>query len=936
MAQVPVYYAPAVQQATSQPDDYQKVNADPSQFGGTIAQAMGTLGDTLSKASSTAADQATQYAMLNDETSATRMATDAANQIQTKVGHYLGLSGQAAVDAYPQAVKDINTIQTQTLAQATNPTLRAQLGDAVAGRTEYMLAGIGRHFGEESIRANVNASQGLIEQDITGVAAARNNPQQVPKLLAAIHGAVASQGQLQGWSADQITGQAQIQTGRAVSALVHADLADGNYAAARMAYTTYGGSMDAQSSTAVEAVLDDKGTDDTANNAVNATLYTGPMALPPSTTPDQVTNAIVMNESGGKQFGPDGTPLTSDKGAVGVGQIMAGTGPQAAQLAGLPWNPDRLKSDPSYNLALTKAYSGWLQQQFPGNPVLAVASYNAGIGAVQAAQAKAGPGASNDKIVGLLPAETQTYVKRAVVRLNPNGVTPALSSPGTFDRDTFSTNLASATAGLDPTTAAAVQAKGDAVIRQQDTLAAAGRSQTDAAISDLEPRLISGDPNAAIPVTQIQQNYPASEAAQRISDLNTLQSVGRTAAGLKFATPAEQQQALDDLKAGVGPLAAAVSADPNLRLNPDGSAAAPDSKANNLETATQFLQGQLKAQATALHTDAAGYVLGDPTVQQAYATWQQSKSPADMQSYVAASLAVQTRMGVPPNQQQVLPASVAKDLVGKISQNDPSKTDMGTVMDQAAQSYGAEWPSVFKQLVGAGLPSDYQIVASVTSAAGRADLVRAIQTGPKTLEANIGGANGATAKAINTAVQQDTSLQQFGATQSIPGWSGGSAITATVRDSVNTLAQYYAMQGANPADAVNRATQTIIGDKYDFDGTMRTPAGMLPQVNQLTQNMETGLTPKSLDPRYTDGSEVANQRLQDVINAPKTWVTNGADDGVTMTYRGNDGVLRPVMGANGQPVGFKFSQVSKMIQAQTANNPGGHAPAPAYPNMAGL
>jgi len=133
---------------------------------------------------------------------------------------------------------------------------------------------------------------------------------------------------------------------------------------------------------------------------------------------DRAINILAISESGNRQFANDGSPITSNKGAVGKMQIMESTGPEAAKLAGLPWNPELFhrkrtgdakldKEAEDYNYALGKAYFGKQMQTFNGNLSLAYAAYNAGPGATQAALKQYG----NDWLLHL-PKETQDYVSK--------------------------------------------------------------------------------------------------------------------------------------------------------------------------------------------------------------------------------------------------------------------------------------------------------------------------------------------------------------------------------------------------------------------------------------------------------------------------------------------------------------------------------------------
>lgn len=107
-------------------------------------------------------------------------------------------------------------------------------------------------------------------------------------------------------------------------------------------------------------------------------------------------------ESGHHQFGQDGKPLTSSKGAVGVAQVEPTTGPEAAAYFGLPWDPNAFAHDPAYNELLGYAYLAKQLHAHGGDPTKAAASYNAGPGRADA----------SFRTGAALPAETQDYVER--------------------------------------------------------------------------------------------------------------------------------------------------------------------------------------------------------------------------------------------------------------------------------------------------------------------------------------------------------------------------------------------------------------------------------------------------------------------------------------------------------------------------------------------
>ena len=130
---------------------------------------------------------------------------------------------------------------------------------------------------------------------------------------------------------------------------------------------------------------------------------------------DRAFNIALGTESNKMQFGGPGSvagpnePTESPAGAIGIAQVMPGTGPEAAQLAGLEWDEERFKNDAEYNRAIGKAYFEKQLKDFDGSLAKAYAAYNAGPGATRKAIKKAGPGGN---WLELLPAETQNYVDK--------------------------------------------------------------------------------------------------------------------------------------------------------------------------------------------------------------------------------------------------------------------------------------------------------------------------------------------------------------------------------------------------------------------------------------------------------------------------------------------------------------------------------------------
>lgn len=121
----------------------------------------------------------------------------------------------------------------------------------------------------------------------------------------------------------------------------------------------------------------------------------------------ELVQRVKGQESGGQQFDDQGRPLESSAGAIGVMQVMPGTGPEAAALAGLPWDENAYYNDPAYNELLGVAYLSEQLRKYNGDVERALAAYNAGPGAVDDALS-----IHDANWLSTLPAETQDYVAR--------------------------------------------------------------------------------------------------------------------------------------------------------------------------------------------------------------------------------------------------------------------------------------------------------------------------------------------------------------------------------------------------------------------------------------------------------------------------------------------------------------------------------------------
>ncbi|MET1076712.1 MAG: transglycosylase SLT domain-containing protein [Pseudomonas sp.] len=90
----------------------------------------------------------------------------------------------------------------------------------------------------------------------------------------------------------------------------------------------------------------------------------------------QLVERVIQHESAGN------VAAVSNKGALGLMQLMPATAQDMARELGLAYDEQRLRSDAGYNKRLGSAYLDKLLDRYGGHQALAVAAYNAGPGRV--------------------------------------------------------------------------------------------------------------------------------------------------------------------------------------------------------------------------------------------------------------------------------------------------------------------------------------------------------------------------------------------------------------------------------------------------------------------------------------------------------------------------------------------------------------------------
>lgn len=139
---------------------------------------------------------------------------------------------------------------------------------------------------------------------------------------------------------------------------------------------------------------------------------------------DRLWSITASTESNNQDFGKDGKPVTSPKGALYAMQVM----PATAKNPGYGIKPAADDSPEEYN-RVGREYLAVMVKEFGGDLSKAWAAYNAGPGAVEAAMKKAEKSAklaANDPAlkpvswINFMPAETREYVEKNMKKYDGN------------------------------------------------------------------------------------------------------------------------------------------------------------------------------------------------------------------------------------------------------------------------------------------------------------------------------------------------------------------------------------------------------------------------------------------------------------------------------------------------------------------------------------
>jgi hypothetical protein len=375
--------------------------------------------------------------------------------------------------------------------------------------------------------------------------------------------------------------------------------------------------------------------------------------------------------------------------------------------------------------------------------------------------------------------------------------------------------------------------------------------------------------------------------AERMLDrLNNAKSFYTVRQNVALTSPEEDQRVLNDLAAKVGGVNAAQTGGQ-----------------------MQDYMRAITAKRRALAEDGFGYVVNSsPKLQRMLA--EGAQDPQKFRAAISYADQLQANLGVQPWARTYLGTQGASSMVASINAAQPEKA--ADEIENMAKRYGDLWPNVVNELAGKGLNPAYTTVARLTQptdASIRTDLVTALNAGPQTLKDNLG--TGTDAKDISEGVR--SRYADFASTLQRDGAAGQRLLQNEVA-SAEMLAMLYRQRGDSVSTAVQKATDALVNERYDFEGTFRAPKGVGSRASRAAEVTLNGLTAEQFAPvAGGDASLSDTYRRAAALDYARrgTWANTPNGDGIELLYPNGS----PVVLENGQRVRMMFNALPSTERA---------------------
>ena len=428
MAKVPVYDDITVNQTVSPPSRFT------SPISPEAASIPGQQTENFGKAiSSGVHDLATIYADKLKEANTLRV-DDSENKVKEKALDLMynkdygfmnqkGLSaierdsGKPLTDEYSEKLQDhINEISSSLSNDAQRQAFNTKAGNVMALYKANAL----RHESVEYQTYALSVREGTIKTSLDVIGKNYNDPGLVDQEVETIKRNAADAGRINGKSATWVEANTKSLLSNAHTLAIGAAIEKDDIVGATRYLNRYAKQMEADDLLKVRSQIGKQIDTGEAIGSVDKAM-TSVLSSSPNSDSNRAWGIAIHTESKGKQFDDAGLPLTSNKGAIGIAQVMPETGKQMAKELGIAWDENKFKNDAAYNTQLGKAYFDKNLKLFEGNLAQTYAAYNAGTQAVLDYRDGTNVSGKNPKKIttpdGIPPfKETLAYVKENVAK----------------------------------------------------------------------------------------------------------------------------------------------------------------------------------------------------------------------------------------------------------------------------------------------------------------------------------------------------------------------------------------------------------------------------------------------------------------------------------------------------------------------------------------
>lgn len=405
------------------PTPGQSQRASPEAFGADIGRAMQGAGEALSQAGDVASRHALAFQELNNET----YAKQADTALQTKLRNmgygdpadtskpgYFALAGQAAFDGSKPTMEAADKAFDEVSDSLPNDAARRMFYASGKSRVASFSESVASHAAQGRKEWMIGTSQARQASAIDSAADYYNDPTKINLNIALAKQEALDQGEIQGWSPEQVTAAQRDVASKAHVAVIDRMMTD-NPLAAQKYYQDHIDDISGQSHAVVEKALKSAVTPVLTRQGADMIMNGAPMPNPrvvDEAMKGPLPEAVAMAESGNKDTALDGSIITSPKGAQGKMQVM----PDTQRSPGFGIEPAKDDSAEEKNRVGRDYLSAMLSRY--GNQSVALAAYNWGPAKVDAVLQRMGaaPGQSGQideaAFAAKLPPETQAYVQR--------------------------------------------------------------------------------------------------------------------------------------------------------------------------------------------------------------------------------------------------------------------------------------------------------------------------------------------------------------------------------------------------------------------------------------------------------------------------------------------------------------------------------------------